>query len=119
MRIYTKTGDSGETGLFGGGRVSKNDIRVVAYGEVDELNALLGVAAAAVRDAGIAELLHTLQPDLFVYPDEDTISFTRRRRRSRAQISATRVDQSGDCNGAARRANVSTRLTAPLTVRLE
>ena len=66
MRIYTKTGDSGETGLFGGGRVPKNDSRVAAYGEVDELNALLGVAAAAVRDAGIAELLHALQPDLFV-----------------------------------------------------
>lgn len=66
MRIYTKTGDDGETGLFGGGRVPKSDPRVAAYGEVDELNALLGVALAAVRDGDIAELLRAVQPDLFV-----------------------------------------------------
>jgi cob(I)alamin adenosyltransferase len=43
-RIYTRTGDSGETGLFGGGRVRKDDLRVAAYGTVDELNSVLGVA---------------------------------------------------------------------------
>ena len=47
MKIYTKTGDTGETGLFGGGRVAKDNPRVMAYGEVDELNATLGVARAA------------------------------------------------------------------------
>jgi len=47
MKIYTRTGDSGHTGLFGGGRVSKDDPRVAAYGEVDELNAAIGVARAA------------------------------------------------------------------------
>lgn len=41
-RIYTRTGDAGETGLFGGGRVRKDDLRVTAYGTVDELNAVLG-----------------------------------------------------------------------------
>lgn len=46
MRIYTKTGDSGSTGLIGGERVPKDDLRVVAYGEVDELNAALGLALA-------------------------------------------------------------------------
>lgn len=66
MRIYTRTGDNGETGLFGGGRVPKSDARVDAYGVVDELNAVLGVAIAALRDASIAELLRTVQPDLFV-----------------------------------------------------
>lgn len=66
MRIYTRTGDAGETGLFGGGRVPKCDARVAAYGDVDELNAVVGVATAAVRDAGIAALLADLQPDLFV-----------------------------------------------------
>ena len=66
MRIYTKTGDSGETGLFGGGRVPKSDIRVEAYGVVDELNALIGVALAAVRDPDIAHVLHGIQPDLFI-----------------------------------------------------
>src|ERR1043166_7360255 len=46
VKIYTKTGDAGETGLFGGGRVPKDDARVRAYGEVDELNAALGAAVA-------------------------------------------------------------------------
>ncbi|HEX6589077.1 MAG TPA: cob(I)yrinic acid a,c-diamide adenosyltransferase [Longimicrobiales bacterium] len=66
MRIYTKTGDGGETGLFGGGRVPKSDARVAAYGDVDELNALLGVALTAVRADDIAELLRAVQPDLFI-----------------------------------------------------
>jgi len=46
MRIYTKTGDGGETGLFGGDRVPKDHPRVIAYGEVDELNAAIGMARA-------------------------------------------------------------------------
>ena len=46
MKIYTKTGDAGETGLFGGGRVPKDHIRVQAYGDVDELNSAIGVARA-------------------------------------------------------------------------
>jgi cob(I)alamin adenosyltransferase len=50
-RIYTRTGDSGETGLFGGGRVRKNDLRVEAYGTIDELNAVLGVIRATVASA--------------------------------------------------------------------
>src|SRR6266516_4512692 len=48
-KIYTKTGDLGETGLWGGGRVSKNHPRVQAYGDVDELNSALGLCAAAVH----------------------------------------------------------------------
>ncbi len=48
-RIYTRTGDSGETGLFGGGRVRKDDLRVEAYGTVDELNAVLGVARESLQ----------------------------------------------------------------------
>ncbi|MFM7930605.1 MAG: ATP:cob(I)alamin adenosyltransferase, partial [Pirellula sp.] len=44
MKIYTKTGDAGTTGLFGGPRVSKDDARICAYGSVDELNAVLGTA---------------------------------------------------------------------------
>ncbi|HXG44687.1 MAG TPA: ATP:cob(I)alamin adenosyltransferase, partial [Gemmatimonadales bacterium] len=47
MTIYTRTGDGGETGLFGGGRVPKDHVRVAAYGDVDELNAVLGLARAA------------------------------------------------------------------------
>ncbi|MGH7443519.1 MAG: cob(I)yrinic acid a,c-diamide adenosyltransferase [Longimicrobiales bacterium] len=64
-RIYTRTGDQGETGLFGGGRVAKDDVRVEAYGAVDELNALLGVALADLEDAAITERLLIVQSDLF------------------------------------------------------
>lgn len=64
--IYTRTGDEGETGLFGGGRVPKAHPRVEAYGAVDELNAVLGWAATTQADAGIARQLTRLQPDLFV-----------------------------------------------------
>ena len=65
MKIYTKTGDGGQTGLFGGARVSKADARVDAYGEVDELNCVLGVARAECRDASVDNMLHELQNELF------------------------------------------------------
>ena len=68
MKIYTKTGDSGETGLFGGTRVSKADPRVAAYGDVDELNACLGFARAALvaaDDGELAGMLERIQRDLF------------------------------------------------------
>lgn len=65
MKIYTKTGDEGLTGLFGGGRVSKDDPRVEAYGDVDELNAFIGVARAAELMPRIDEVLVPVQRDLF------------------------------------------------------
>jgi cob(I)alamin adenosyltransferase len=65
MKIYTKTGDAGETSLFDGTRVAKTHPRVAAYGEVDEVQAALGVAAAAGVDAEMAELIVSLQRDLF------------------------------------------------------
>jgi cob(I)alamin adenosyltransferase len=65
MRIYTKTGDTGETGLFDGTRVSKADARVEAYGAVDELNAWLGVARAQGIDAQLDGMLARIQVDLF------------------------------------------------------
>ena len=64
-RIYTKTGDAGETSLFGGGRVRKSDPRVDAYGEVDELNASVGVARAQAEGSGLEHLLQTIQDQLF------------------------------------------------------
>jgi len=65
LKIYTKTGDGGETGLFGGGRVPKNHLRVEAYGAVDELNAAIGFARA-LEPAGLADgLLLDVQRDLF------------------------------------------------------
>ena len=65
MKIYTKTGDTGETSLFDNTRVSKSDARVDAYGEVDELNACLGAARAAGVDADVASLIEALQRTLF------------------------------------------------------
>ncbi|MCC6464466.1 MAG: cob(I)yrinic acid a,c-diamide adenosyltransferase [Planctomycetes bacterium] len=65
MKIYTKTGDDGSTGLFGGQRVPKHDVRVAAYGTVDELNSLLGLAAAEPGDAEVRSLLPVQQAELF------------------------------------------------------
>lgn len=65
MKIYTKTGDAGETSLFDGTRVRKTDPRVMAYGEVDELHATLGLAHALGAPADLAPVIVTLQRDLF------------------------------------------------------
>jgi cob(I)alamin adenosyltransferase len=65
VKIYTRTGDAGETSLFDGTRVSKHDARVDAYGEVDELNAGLGVARSAIGDPEIDAALAQIQRDLF------------------------------------------------------
>lgn len=64
-RIYTRTGDEGETGLFDGTRVSKADPRVDAYGDVDELSAWLGLARARLASSDLGPLIETLQRDLF------------------------------------------------------
>lgn len=66
VKIYTRTGDSGETGLFDGSRVSKADARVDAYGEVDELNAWLGLARTPGRlTRRLEEMIERIQRDLF------------------------------------------------------
>jgi cob(I)alamin adenosyltransferase len=65
MKIYTKTGDDGETGLFGGARVPKDDPRVAAYGTVDELNAAIGLARCDLPDE-LDPILERLQADLLV-----------------------------------------------------
>lgn len=65
MKIYTKTGDGGETGLFGGTRVSKASDRVAAYGEVDELNSVIGLARLAPIDEERDALLASVQAELF------------------------------------------------------
>ena len=66
MKIYTKTGDAGQTDLIGGQRVDKHDVRVAAYGCVDELNAAVGWAMVPCGDAGITGELRRVQHDLFV-----------------------------------------------------
>lgn len=79
MRIYTRTGDAGQTGLFGGGRVAKNHPRVIAYGEVDELNSAIGLARATPPLDLADALLESIQRDLFAIggqlasPDPDKV----------------------------------------------
>lgn len=65
MKIYTRTGDTGETALFGGGRVSKDHPRVAAYGDVDELNSAIGLVRATAPADFMDPLLEAIQRDLF------------------------------------------------------
>jgi cob(I)alamin adenosyltransferase len=90
MKIYTKTGDAGDTGLFGGGRVPKSHPRVEAYGDVDELNATIGVARAAGDDAQIDALLLRVQQDLFAI---GALLATPDRERMRMHLDKAKIDQ--------------------------
>lgn len=80
VKIYTRSGDDGQTSLFGGRRVYKNNLRVAAYGDVDELNSALGAAVAAEPKELQAELLTSIQRDLFsiggrlASPDPEKVS---------------------------------------------
>jgi len=66
MKLYTKTGDKGETGLIGGDRVPKDHLRVTCYGQADELNAMIGCCVSGCADADRVEQLHAIQSDLFI-----------------------------------------------------
>jgi cob(I)alamin adenosyltransferase len=93
MKIYTKTGDAGTTGLFGGGRVAKDDARVSAYGDVDELNSAIGVVRATNPTDFADDLLVSIQRDLFsigghlATPDPEKV----RKALARAELSEARV----------------------------
>lgn len=66
MKIYTKTGDDGTTGVQGGKRISKSNLRIQAYGTVDEINASLGLVLSKKLDGNLEKLLKNIQNDLFV-----------------------------------------------------
>jgi cob(I)alamin adenosyltransferase len=93
MKIYTRTGDQGDTGLFGGGRVPKSDLRVTAYGEVDELNSVLGVVRATPPLEWYDDVLESIQRDLFAMggqlasPDPTAVAKALRK----AELPASRV----------------------------
>jgi cob(I)alamin adenosyltransferase len=70
VKLYTRTGDAGETSLFDGSRVRKDDARVEAYGEVDELNAWLGLARSGLPTGDLDEELARIQRDLFAFGAE-------------------------------------------------
>ncbi|MBI2487503.1 MAG: cob(I)yrinic acid a,c-diamide adenosyltransferase [Deltaproteobacteria bacterium] len=65
-KVYTKTGDKGLTSLVGGKRVSKSSARVEAYGDVDELNSVLGIVLSEVKDDEIKRIINEIQNDLFI-----------------------------------------------------
>ena len=90
MKIYTKTGDSGDTGLFGGGRVPKSHPRVEAYGEVDELNATIGLARSIEMMPRIDEVLAPIQRDLFAI---GALLATPDREKMRQHLEKARVDE--------------------------
>jgi cob(I)alamin adenosyltransferase len=93
VKIYTKTGDTGETGLFGGGRVAKDHARVAAYGDVDELNSFIGLARATAPEDLLAASLEAIQRDLFsigghlATPDPEKV----RAALARAELSEARI----------------------------
>jgi len=89
-RIYTRTGDKGETGLVGGVRVPKDSLRVEAYGNVDELNSVLGVVRAFLKDKELDDLLAEIQNDLFVV-GSDLASTANVRQRKIPRISNERI----------------------------
>ncbi|WP_407404290.1 cob(I)yrinic acid a,c-diamide adenosyltransferase [Chryseobacterium sp.] len=70
MKIYTKTGDKGETALYGGTRVSKSSARVESYGNIDELNSFIGIAKSHIRDGEVLAQLKKIQFDLFTVGSE-------------------------------------------------
>ena len=85
MKIYTRRGDAGETDLFGGERVGKQSLRVATYGEVDELNACVGVAAAASSERDLIELAQRIQGGLFQLGSELATPDAARRRKGEIQ----------------------------------
>ncbi|HXE57099.1 MAG TPA: cob(I)yrinic acid a,c-diamide adenosyltransferase [Gemmatimonadales bacterium] len=89
MKIYTRTGDRGETGLLGGGRVAKDHPRVAAYGDVDELNAAIGLARATPPVELHDDLLAAIQRDLFAIGGHLATPDPERVRKALAQEKAT------------------------------
>ncbi|HVE77599.1 MAG TPA: cob(I)yrinic acid a,c-diamide adenosyltransferase [Gemmatimonadaceae bacterium] len=89
LKIYTRTGDEGDTGLFGGGRVAKHHPRVEAYGDVDELNAAVGMARAVELMPRVDEVLVPVQRDLFAI---GALLATPDREKMREQLAKARID---------------------------
>lgn len=98
MKIYTKTGDKGETSLYGGTRVSKASARVESYGTIDELNSFIGFAKAELTDEGILHQLKKIQFDLFTVGSEsatptDKLTLANGKSRLSLMISETEIEE--------------------------
>lgn len=98
MKIYTKTGDKGETSLYGGTRVSKASARVESYGTIDELNSFIGFAKAELTDEDILYQLKKIQFDLFTVGSEsatptDKLTLANGKSRLSLMISETEIEE--------------------------
>jgi cob(I)alamin adenosyltransferase len=91
VKIYTKTGDRGDTGLFGGGRVPKHHPRVAAYGDVDELNSVLGLARATEPMSRVDDVLAPIQRDLLAI---GALLATPNPEKMREHLTKARIDES-------------------------
>lgn len=91
MKIYTRTGDEGETGLYGGERVAKSSLRVEAYGNVDEASSFLGLARSQIMDRDLDRLLEQLQSILFELGADLATPHTARQREKISPITAADV----------------------------
>ena len=97
MKIYTKTGDKGETALYGGTRVSKASIRVESYGTIDELNSFIGFAKTEISDEKVLNQLRKIQFDLFTVGSEsatptDKLTLANGKSRLALMISDTEIE---------------------------
>lgn len=98
MKIYTKTGDKGETALYGGTRVSKASARVESYGTIDELNSFIGFAKTEVSDEKVLDQLRKIQFDLFTLGSEsatptDKLTLANGKSRLTLMISETEIEE--------------------------
>jgi cob(I)alamin adenosyltransferase len=91
VKIYTKTGDRGDTRLFDGTSVRKHDDRVEAYGDVDELNSFIGAAASFLKDPALATMLAEVQKDLFSVGAQLADPGFKQRTRAKFQIPHERI----------------------------
>lgn len=92
MKIYTRTGDTGQTSLVGGIRVPKTHPRLEAYGTLDELNSHVGLLISLVNDSAKRELLHTIQEDLFVVSSNLATDTTKKPLPQSGMVGAERVE---------------------------
>ena len=98
MKIYTKTGDTGTTALYGGNRVSKASARVESYGNIDELNSFIGLAKSEITDEKVLNQLKKIQFDLFTLGSEsatptDKLTLANGKSRLTLMISETEIEE--------------------------
>ena len=91
MKIYTKTGDRGDTRLFDGTKVRKDNVRVEAYGDVDELNSFIGAAASFLKDDDLVSMLAEVQKDLFSVGAQLADPGFKNQSRAKFQLSKDRI----------------------------